>query len=489
MNASHTYTASGAYQVALTVTDNDGGTNTLTKTVNVTVLAANQLPTADFTVSCQERVCSFDGSASADPDGTIATYAWTFGDGSTANTVTANHTFATDGDYSVKLTVTDDRNGSGSKTKTVHAVNNATPTASFTATCTGLTCNVDASASTDSDGTIASYAWDFGDTSTDTGVTASRTYAAGGTYPIKLTVTDNRVRRTQTKSVTVSAPQNQKPTAAFSSSVNNLALSFDASGSTDTDGTIASYQWTFGDGSTGTGATASHTYAGTGWFSVKLTITDNDGATDTITKQVKAGEPILAADGFARTATNSWGSADTGGAWSLSGSSTRMSVDGSVGRIRLEAPAVGTTASLNSVSSTNTNVVSDISFDKLGSGSGVYATQSLRKQTAGSYGFKLISTSDGKVSVGIIRTVNGTDTSIREIVVSGLTYTPGDVLRVRVKATGTSPTTLSAKVWKAGTAEPATAQLSVTDSTAACSPPARTVSRGISVDPQRTRRW
>ena len=51
--------------------------------------------------------------------------------------------------------------------------------------------------------------------------------------------------------------------------------------------------------------------------------------------------------------------------------------------------------------------------------------------------------------------------------VSGLTYAPGDVLRLRVKASGTGPTTLSAKVWKAGTAEPATAQLSVTDSTAA----------------------
>ena len=259
---------------------------------------------------------------------------------------------------------------------------------------------MDASASADADGSIASYDWTFGDTSTGTGVTTSRTYAAGGTYAIKLTVTDNKgATGVQTKSVTVSTAQNQKPTAAFSSSVNNLALSFDGSGSTDTDGTIAGYAWTFGDGSTGTGKTVSHSYAGTGWFSVKLTITDNDGATDSITKQVKAGEPILAADGYARTTTSSWGSADTGGAWSLSGSTSRMSTDGSVGRIKLEAPGVGTTASLNSVSSTNVNVVSDISVDKLGSGSGIYATQSLRKQTAGSYGMTLVLKAGGALTL------------------------------------------------------------------------------------------
>ena len=116
-NASHTYTATGSYQVTLTVTDNQNGSNTLTKTVDVTVPAVNQLPTADFTFSCEERVCSFDGSTSADPDGTITAYAWDFGDGATADTVTANHTFAANDDYTVKLTVTDNRNGSASKTK------------------------------------------------------------------------------------------------------------------------------------------------------------------------------------------------------------------------------------------------------------------------------------------------------------------------------------------------------------------------------------
>ncbi|MFV1988553.1 MAG: PKD domain-containing protein [Gemmatimonadota bacterium] len=68
---------------------------------------------------------------------------------------------------------------------------NQPPTASFTPKCTGLACNFDGSASNDSDGTIASYAWDFGDGATGAGATPSHTYAASGTYTVTLTVTDN----------------------------------------------------------------------------------------------------------------------------------------------------------------------------------------------------------------------------------------------------------------------------------------------------------
>jgi subtilisin family serine protease len=68
---------------------------------------------------------------------------------------------------------------------------NSPPTASFTYSCTDLACSFDGSGSSDSDGSISSYAWDFGDGNTATGQTASHTYAAGGTYTVTLTVTDD----------------------------------------------------------------------------------------------------------------------------------------------------------------------------------------------------------------------------------------------------------------------------------------------------------
>ncbi len=84
---------------------------------------------------------------------------------------------------------------------------NVAPTASFTNSCTALACTFNGSASADTDGTIASYSWTFGDGTSATGATPSKTYSAGGTYSVTLTVTDNSgATATQTRSVVVTAP-------------------------------------------------------------------------------------------------------------------------------------------------------------------------------------------------------------------------------------------------------------------------------------------
>ncbi len=461
----HSFTASGSYPVKLTVTDNENGTGTTTQTVTVTVSPANQPPTARFTSSCKERVCSFDGTTSSDPDGTIATYVWDFGDGSTSTVPAPAHTFAIDGTYPVKLTVTDNRGGTNSSTTSVRAANNVPPAASFTTSCTTLKCDVDASASSDPDGTIVTYLWSFGDGSSASGVTASHTYAVGGSYVIKLTATDDKgAIGTQSKNVTVAAAANATPTASFTNSVANLTASVDASASADPDGVISSYDWTFGDGSTGTGKTTSHTYASSGTYAVKLTVTDNAGGSGTLTKQVTVGGGTVAADTFSRTGSG-WGTANTGGAWALT-SAQRFSTNGSVGKIAFEAKGTGATAALDAVSATNPTMVADVTVDKLTTGGGAQAIFQMRRQSGSAYNVKLLFLADGSLAIGSTKLVNGTETSIRQNNVSGLTYAPGDVLRVRFAVSGTGSTTLTGKVWKAGSAEPATNQLTTTDATA-----------------------
>ncbi|MCO7190125.1 MULTISPECIES: PKD domain-containing protein [unclassified Pseudoalteromonas] len=81
------------------------------------------------------------------------------------------------------------------------------------------------------------------------------------------------------------------PTADFTSSCTELACSFDGSASSSPNGSISQYEWSYGDNGTGFGATASHTYAAAGNYSVSLTVTDNSGATATVTKQVPVYGP------------------------------------------------------------------------------------------------------------------------------------------------------------------------------------------------------
>lgn len=87
---------------------------------------------------------------------------------------------------------------------------------------------------------------------------------------------------------------NQPPVAAFTYNGSGLSCNFDASGSQDPDGTITGYDWDFGDGATGSGMMRSHTYATAGIYTVVLTVTDDDGASDAADAQVTvtAGQPI-----------------------------------------------------------------------------------------------------------------------------------------------------------------------------------------------------
>ena len=153
---------------------------------------------------------------------------------------------------------------------------------SFTYFVNHLIVTVEASEITDPDRVIVEYGWDWSDGAFGTGIIATHTYAASGTYIITLTTIDNYgLRNSVSKSVTVVA--NQPPDASFTWTRNQLTIQVDASSSYDSDGTIISYVWNWGDGSAyGSGVTASHTYALAGLYTITLTVTDDDGATDSV---------------------------------------------------------------------------------------------------------------------------------------------------------------------------------------------------------------
>jgi PKD repeat protein len=157
----------------------------------------------------------------------------------------------------------------------------------------GVPLSLSSVGSNDPDGTIVSYDWDFGDGSAHgTDANPSHTYAdaVGSPYTVTLTVTDNDgATDSDTATVTINTHdvQNLPPVAEANgpySGTEGVPLSLSSVGSNDPDGTIVSYDWDFGDGSAhGTDENPSHTYADAvgSPYTVTLTVTDNDGATDT----------------------------------------------------------------------------------------------------------------------------------------------------------------------------------------------------------------
>ncbi|MCU7797598.1 MAG: PKD domain-containing protein [Candidatus Thiodiazotropha sp. (ex Myrtea spinifera)] len=295
-NPAHIYTAAGSFTVSLTVTDNDGASHTDTTSATVTnPPGGNQTPTANangpYTGTTGIAV-AFSSAGSSDPDGTIATYAWNFGDGNTSNAANPNHTYAAAGTYNVSLTVTDNGGAIDSDvtTATISDPPNVAPTANANgdyAGTAGVAVSFSSAGSSDSDGSIASYAWDFGDGGSSTQANPNHSYTSAGSYTVTLTVTDNDgATDSDTATATISATANVAPTANANGDYTGTTgnpVSFFSTGSSDSDGAITGYQWDFGDGANSTDTNPVHTYAAAGNYTVTLTVTDDEGATDSDT--------------------------------------------------------------------------------------------------------------------------------------------------------------------------------------------------------------
>lgn len=317
-NVSHAFAPAGTYVVQLTVTDEAGVS--VTSGGTTVIVGVTPTPVANFTFSPAAPVVGqsvlFDHRTSTTVQGqAIVALDWNFGDGTApvrcpgntacaANGITT-HVFKSAGTFNVALIITDaaGRTGIKSTSVTVTIVAATPPTANFTFSPAAPAPNqavlFNAASSTPGTGhTLASYAWNFGDAATATGVAPSHPYSVAGTFTVTLTVTDEIGQSSVTsKTVTISTSAAPPPTAAFTFSPAAPGVGetvfFNASTSTPGAGhTITSYAWTFGDGATATGVTATHAYTATGTYSVQLKVTDEVGqSTTSAATTVTVGAP------------------------------------------------------------------------------------------------------------------------------------------------------------------------------------------------------
>jgi large repetitive protein len=198
--------------------------------------------------------------------------------------------------------------------------------------------------------------------------------------------------------------------------------------------------------------------------------TGNVQWSNSVTVTVAGTPPVARAsarDAFGRTTTNGWGTADEGGAWAVSGTSSRYAVTGGVGTVALAAGTSGR-VSLSGFSSTDTELAVDIETDKAATGGGQYISLIGRTVSGGSdYRGKLLLAAGGAVTASVTRFGGGVETTLGSTVVPGLTHAAGTRVRARLQVSGASPTTVRFKVWAAGQPEPSTWSVTRTDTTAA----------------------
>ena len=316
--------AAGTYTVTVTGFNVPVGPQPFALVVDGTSAVGPIAPVASFTSSCADLDCDFTDT-STDADGTIVSWAWDFGDGNTSTAQNPSHSYAAGATYTVSLTVTDDdgdddtttasvtvtepgatgmhigdldgatidtgRRWTANITVAVHnnaeaPVEGATVSGTFssggsgTGTCTtgaAGTCTITKTSIRDSNPSI---------TFTVNSVThASLTYVSG----------DNHDPDGSSTGTVIVVPQeavgNAAPTASFTTSCAASTCDFDGAGSSDSDGTVVAWDWTFGDGGTFSGVAPTHTYLADGTYTVTLTVTDNEGATGATSQTVIIGDP------------------------------------------------------------------------------------------------------------------------------------------------------------------------------------------------------
>lgn len=281
---SHTYANPGAYTVTLVVFNNLTGCSH-EKSISFNVI--DEIP--DFT-ALPRTICKKDTvhfNTAGINAANITSYAWTFGNGATATTASANIIYNNPGSYDVRLIITDLAGCKDTLIRPQYIRVNG-PSASFTSAVAGTCFNSSVlfsdNSTTDGVNPIVRWIWNYGDGVIDT-LTAGpfqHTYVNPGLYTVRLMVTDASGcsdGRTRPNMITISRPQANFRTADTSTCPNRTVTFVNTS-----TGPGLTYLWNFGDGNTSTVAAPVHNYLANGTYSVKLVITDQYGCRDSVTR-------------------------------------------------------------------------------------------------------------------------------------------------------------------------------------------------------------
>jgi PKD repeat protein len=262
----------------------------------------NQAPVADAGAPVDAAVgqaIEFDGSGSNDLDGSISSYQWEFGDGATRKGRKVTYTYSAAGSYTVTLTVTDNAGTPNSDTTPANIGGSSAPPIAnaggpYVAEV-DTPVQFDAGLSTDPDGSIDSYRWNFGDNTTGKGERPKHTYTSSRQFTATVTVTDNS-GESDSASSNVDIRLGGKPPDADVggpyAGVVGEPVQFEGGGSSN----AVSWSWDFGDGTTGKGKRPTHTYEtagvdGIAFPTVTLTVRSENGQGDSESTVVVVTRP------------------------------------------------------------------------------------------------------------------------------------------------------------------------------------------------------
>ena len=288
----HIYEKGGEYTVTLSVKDNSG--LPCDSAVTSQKVYVNTAPVASLVAP--DKVClgsdvRLDASGTTDDTPQNLSYFWNFGDGERAEGKTVTHTYKKGGKYNVSLLVNDNSGtecATDSVQKVIHV--NTAPIADagkdismcLKSLDQDYTVVLSGTGSRDPDGDSLNYVWNLDDGTTEQGATVTHVYKKSGTYNATLTVNDGSGLACSSASDSVKIDLNKAPMADAGKDIKactSATVPFDGSGSKTEPGETLSYDWSFGDGATGTGVSPSHAYSKGGKYTVLLTVDDGKGTT------------------------------------------------------------------------------------------------------------------------------------------------------------------------------------------------------------------